>query len=98
MFNEIHPAIQKFMKGFYVWADTTDNQPNPGAEAAAFIKQMLPLYEWDGPGEPFLIQLRAQNAPVYVSHMVIPTGIAGIVAGQIYNPQLSDVAPPPSTG
>lgn len=91
MFNEVHPAIKKFNDWFYSWIDTTDNQPNPGAEAAAFAKQMLPLQTFDGAGEDVLYQINAYSAPVYVAQMVVPTGIAGIVAGQIANPILSDI-------
>lgn len=97
MFDEIPKAFRKFSAGLYQWADKTENLPNAGAEAAAFIKQSLPIQEWDGSGEPTLYQILAQTAPVYVTQMVVPTGIAGIAAGQIYNPQLSDVVPPPST-
>lgn len=86
-----HPAIERFNRWFYSWRDTTDNQPSPGAEAAAFTKQMLPITEWDGSGEPVLGQLSAFAPQVYVQQMVVPTGLAGIEAGQIAHPELSDV-------
>jgi len=80
---QMHPAVKKFSGWLYAWRDTAENQPGPGAEAAAFVRQMLPLYEWDGPGEPVLYQIQAFSRPMVVPQMVIPTGISGIQAGQI---------------
>lgn len=86
----IHPAIKSFFSGLYGYVDTTPNQAYIGAEAQAFAKQSLPLYEWKGPGETVVHQIFAGAPQVYVQHTVVPTGIAGIAAGQIWNGQLID--------
>lgn len=87
----VHPAIKNFFtRGLYGWIDTTGNQPTPGAEASAFAKQMLPIYEWKGPGEVVQKQLYGTAPQVFVQQAVIPTGIAGIGAGQIWNGGLVD--------
>lgn len=84
----VHPVIKNFVGGFYKWIDTQGRQNYIGAEAQAFAEQMLPIYEWKGPGEVVLKQL-IQTAPqVYVTHSVVPTGIAGIAAGQIWQGEL----------
>jgi hypothetical protein len=90
MSNAVHPAIARFNKWFYSWIDTTDLQPTPGAEAAAFAKQMLPIAEWDGSGEPVMYQLQAFAPQIYVNQMIVPTGIAGIAAGQFGPNDLSE--------
>jgi hypothetical protein len=82
-FDQVHTAIKRFNANFYRWTDTTDNQPEPGAEAFAFSSYMLPIQEWIGPGEPVMYQLMAYSRPYYIPQMIIPTGIAGILAGQI---------------
>ncbi len=71
------------LNNFYVWINRTNKQPTPGAEAYAFAKQELPLYEWKGPGEIVRGQFQAFVAPSYVPQSVVPTGIAGIQAGQM---------------
>lgn len=91
MFDEAKAAIAKFARAkFYPYIDTTENQPNPGAEAAAFNSLMLPIVEWDGSGEPFMYQLYGTFPEVYVNQMVVPTGIAGIQAGQVDADNLND--------
>jgi len=72
------------------YVDTSSNQNYIGAEAAAFDRQMLPILEWKGPGEVVQRQLFAGAPPVYVQQVVKPTGIAGIVSGQIWNGGLQD--------
>lgn len=92
--NWVHPAIRQFFQGFYKYTDTSRNQNYIGAEALAFSEQQLPYYMWKGPGEVVLRQA-IQTAPqVYVTHTPVPTGIAGIAAGQMWNGQLYD----PSSG
>lgn len=86
----VHPAIRQFFQGFYKYTDTSRNQNYIGAEALAFSEQSLPPYMWKGPGEVVARQL-IQTAPqVYVTHTPVPTGIAGIAAGQIWNGGLID--------
>ena len=93
-----HVAIAKFMTNFYQWINTTGRQPTPGAEAFAFAKQMLPLYDWKGPGEIVQEQLSAYGGPqVFVPQSVVPTGIAGIQAGQIFLAQLTANPADPET-
>lgn len=78
------PAAYKAMQGaFYRWINTTNKQPTPGAEAFAFASFMLPLQDWKGPGEIVRQQLHLTAPQVYVQQMVIPTGLAGIAAGQV---------------
>lgn len=89
----LHPAINKFIGNFYTWVNTTGKQPTPGAEAIAFQTEMLPLQDWKGPGEVVLTQYRAYAPQVYVPQSTIPTGIAGIQAGQIALAQLMDNPP-----
>lgn len=90
-FDFVHTAIKRFNANFYRWVDTTDNQPEPGAEAFAFTSYMLPIIEWDGPGEPVMYQLQAFSKPYYVPQMTIPTGLAGILAGQIASDDLGEM-------
>lgn len=78
------PAWYKKLQGsFYKWVNTTGNQPTPGAEAFAFSTFMLPLQDWKGPGEIVRQQLHLTAPQVYVQQTVVPTGIAGITAGQV---------------
>jgi hypothetical protein len=93
-----HVALQKFATNFYNWVNTTGRQPTPGAEAFAFAKQMLPLYDWKGPGEIVQEQLRAYGGPqVFIPQSVVPTGIAGIQAGQIFLAELMANPADPNT-
>jgi len=86
----VHPAIKDFFSTFYTFRDTSRAQNYIGAEAVAFETEMLPMLEWKGRGEVVLRQL-IQTAPqVFVTHSVVPTGIAGIAAGQIWNGELVD--------
>lgn len=78
------PAAYKKLQGaFYKWINTTNKQPTPGAEAMAFSTLMLPLQDWKGPGEIVRRQLHLTAPQVYVQQTVIPTGLAGIAAGQV---------------
>ena len=87
----VHPAIREFFTNAITsYRDTSANQNFIGAEAMAFERQMLPLYEWKGPGEVVYKQLIAGQQQVYVQQTVVPTGIAGIGAGQIWNGGLVD--------
>lgn len=86
----VHPAIKNFFAGLYDWVNTSARQNYIGAEAQAFAKQMLPTYEWKGPGEVVRKQLISTAPQVYVTQSVVPTGIAGIAAGQVWNGQLID--------
>lgn len=86
----VHPAIRQFFMGLYGYIDTSARQNYIGAEAQAFAKQSLPLYEWKGPGEVVRHQLIATAPQVAVTQTPVPTGIAGIAAGQIWNGQLID--------
>lgn len=89
----LHPAFQKFIGKYYQWKNTTGQQPTPGAEAFAFSKEMLPLYDWKGPGEIVLQQFNAFAPQVFVPQSVLPTGIAGIQAGTVQLAQLLDNPP-----
>ncbi|MDE2019923.1 MAG: hypothetical protein KGJ13_06295 [Patescibacteria group bacterium] len=86
----VHPVLRKYFTALYGYVDTSPNQNYIGAEAAAFSKQMLPLLEWKGPGEVVDRQLICTAPQVYVTQQVVPTGIAGIAAGQIWNGGLVD--------
>lgn len=87
----VHPRIKAFFIGNpNAWVDQTKNLPTPGTEAFAYAKQMLPILEWKGPGEVVLKQLHLTAPQVYQTQQVIPTGIAGIAAGQIWNGGLID--------
>ncbi len=88
-----HPRIAAFLGKFYTWQNTTGNQPTPGAEAYAFSTEMLPLQDWKGPGEIVRQQFMFTSPQVFVPQSVIPTGIAGIAAGQVAMPQLMDNPP-----
>lgn len=86
----VHPVIRNFFNSLIGYIDTQPRQNYIGAEAQAFARQSLPLYEWKGPGEVVVHQLRATAPQVYVTQSVVPTGLAGIAAGQIWNGQLID--------
>ena len=86
----VHPVVRKLFTSLYGYVDTSYRQNYIGAEAAAFTTQMLPLTEWKGPGEVVLKQLIATAPQVYVTQQVIPTGLAGIAAGQVWNGGLTD--------
>ena len=87
----VHPAIKEFFTSVLTgYVDTSSRQNFIGAEACAFNRAMLPLVEWKGPGEVVRKQLFCTAPQVFVTQAVIPTGIAGIAAGQIWNGQLID--------
>lgn len=92
-FKMFHPVFKRAAGKFYNWLNTTGKQPTPGAEAFAFNSEMLPLYDWKGPGEIVQSQFRAFAPQVFVPQSVIPTGIAGIAAGQVVLGQLMDNPP-----
>lgn len=82
----VHPMVKEFFTtALTSYRDTSRNQNYIGAEAMAYDKQMLPLYEWKGPGEVVQQQLIAMEPPVFQAQQVIPTGLAGIGTGQIWN-------------
>lgn len=85
-----HPSYTAFAGAFYKWVNRTNSLPTPGAEAFAFTSEMLPLQDWKGPGEIVRSQLYLTAPQVYVSQQVVPTGIAGIAAGQIALAALMD--------
>lgn len=87
----VHPAIRDFFNRAIVqYVDTSKNQDFIGARAAAYSQQMLPIYAVKGPGEVTTQQLIATSPQVFVQQTTIPTGIAGIGAGQIWNGGLTD--------
>lgn len=87
----IHPAIKEFFTSAMVsYQPTQGNQNFIGAEAAAYDKQMLPIIDWKGPGEVVLFQMQNTPPQVFVTQSVVPTGIAGIAAGQIWNGGMID--------
>lgn len=89
--NWVHPKIKAmFIGAIGGYIDTSRNQNYIGAEAMAYAKQMLPMYEWKGPGEVVQRQIIATAPQVLVTQSVVPTGIAGIQAGQIWNGELID--------
>lgn len=91
LWDKMHPAIKRFFTTALVrQVDTSENQNYIGAEAVALESEMLPLYALKGPGEVVLHQLMNLVPPVYVQQVVVPTGIAGIGAGQIWNGGLQD--------
>ena len=87
-----HPIIRAFNALFYNWRDTSAKQNFIGAEAAAFTTLMLPLQKLKGPGEVVKKQLMTYAPQVYVTQSVVPTGIAGIQAGQSWQAGLLDNA------
>lgn len=93
LWDYVHPAIKRFFTSSVAgYEDTSQRQNYIGAEAYAFDTQMLPILEWKGPGEIVRKQL-IQTAPqVFVTQQVIPTGIAGIATGQVWNGVLADNA------
>lgn len=87
----VHPAIREFFTSAITsYRDTSKNQNYIGAEAQAFDRRILPYYLDKGPGEIVLKQLMAGAPQVYVQQTPIPTGLAGIQAGQIWNGGMSD--------
>lgn len=87
----IHPAIKEFFtSNITSYRDTSADQNYIGAEAMAFDRRILPYYLDKGPGEIVLKQLMAGAPQVYVTQSVVPTGIAGIAAGQIWNGEMTD--------
>jgi len=87
----MYPFLQSFLRtNFYPFINRTNNLPTPGAEAFAFNGFMLPINEWKGPGEVVRQQLFLTSPQVYQTQTPIPTGIAGIQAGQIALAQLMD--------
>lgn len=87
----VHPAIKEFFTSAVTsYRDTSRRQNYIGAEAFAFDRQMLPYFLDKGPGEIVRHQLFAGAAQVFVTQSVVPTGIAGIAAGQVWNGQLVD--------
>lgn len=90
--RSVHPAIARFMSNFIMprYRDTSRNQNFIGAEAFALENQNLPIYEWKGPGEVVQRQLIATAPQFFQAQQVIPTGLAGIAAGQIWNGGLID--------
>jgi hypothetical protein len=85
-----NPKLKDFFQSFYQWDNTASRQNYIGAEAAAFTEQMLPIDMTKGPGEVVLRQLIATAPQVQVLQQVVPTGIAGIGSGQIWNGGLID--------
>lgn len=87
----VHPMVKEFFTSALTsYRDTSRDQNFIGAEAMAYDKQMLPLYEWKGPGEVVLQQLIAMSPPVFQAQQVVPTGLAGIGSGQIWNGGLAN--------
>lgn len=94
--------MQEFTDRFYLWIDTKNRQPTAGAETFAFARQMLPLMDWKGPGEIVQRNMVITTPQVYVIQQVVPTGIAGIAAGQIaaatLNQSITDMLAQSGTG
>lgn len=89
--RSVHPMVKEFFNTALVgYIDTSNNQNFIGARAAAYDRQMLPLFETKGPGEVVQEQLIAMTPPVYQVKMVIPTGLNGIATGQIWNGGMSN--------
>lgn len=89
--RNVHPKIRDFFTtAITEYIDTSDKQNYIGAGAAAYERQMLPLYALKGRGEVVMQQLISYAPQVYVQQVVKPTGIAGIGAGQIWNGGLQD--------
>jgi len=88
----LHPAISRFVANFILprYQDTSRNQNFIGAEAFALINQNLPIIEWKGPGEVVQRQLIATAPQFFQAQQVVPTGLPGIAAGQIWNGGLID--------
>lgn len=86
----MHPVYKAFAGKFHRWINTTYQQPTAGAEVMAFASEMLPLYDWKGPGEIVRRQFSIIAPQVYQAQQVIPTGLAGIAAGQIVSAALMD--------
>lgn len=77
-------AAHSFFAGTYTYINQTGNLPTAGAEAFAFSQQMLPLLDWKGSGDLVQKNMQINSRQLYVTQSVVPTGIAGIGAGQTY--------------
>ncbi|MDE2019750.1 MAG: hypothetical protein KGJ13_05400 [Patescibacteria group bacterium] len=87
----VHPTIREFFTSAVVsYRNTQSDQNYIGAEAMAFDRLSLPMQLIKGPGEEVLHQLMGTAPQVFVTQSVVPTGIAGIAAGQMWNGQLAD--------
>lgn len=87
-----YDAIHAYFAGTYQYIDTTARQPTPGAAAYAFAQQMLPLLDWKGTGDLVQRNMQITSPQLYVRQSTLPTGIAGIGAGQIFNGNLMDLS------
>ncbi len=86
-----HKKIQEFFTSATTsYRDQSSRQNYIGAEAMAFDRRLLPYYLDKGPGEIVRGQLLAGAPQVYIAQTPVPTGIAGIGAGQIWNGGLVD--------
>lgn len=87
----MHPKVREFFTSALTpYIDQSSRQNFIGAEAMAFEAQHLPYYLDKGPGEIVRGQLMAGAAQVMIAQTPLPTGIAGIAAGQIWNGGLVD--------
>lgn len=77
-----------FTASLYEWANTTQRQPTPGAEAWSFTKQMLPLIDFIGPGEMVQNQFQIYTQPLYVTKQARVQGIPGIAAASVVSQAL----------
>lgn len=82
--QSLYDIAHKSFNGAYTYIDTTARQPAPGAEAFAFAQLMLPLLDWKGPGDIVQRNMQIQSRQLYVTQQVVPTGVAGIAAGQTF--------------
>lgn len=57
----------------------------------AFAQQMLPLQDWKGTGDLVQRNMQITSPQLYVTQSVLPTGIAGIAAGQVFNGNLTNI-------
>lgn len=87
-----YDKMHSVFAGTYQYIDTTGRQPTPGAEAYAFAQQMLPLQDWKGTGDLVQRNMQITSPQLYVTQSTLPTGIAGIGAGQIFNGNLMDLS------
>ncbi|MDE2019971.1 MAG: hypothetical protein KGJ13_06535 [Patescibacteria group bacterium] len=87
----VHPKIREFFTTSVTsYRNTQYNQNYIGAEAMAFDVLQLPLELLKGPGEIVWRQLEGTAPQVYVTQQVVPTGIAGIASGQLWEAGLQD--------
>lgn len=80
--------LKRLRGGFNSWIAT--RFPTPGAENQAYTTNLLPLNWFVGGANLVQGQLGLSQPMVYVQQQSIPTGIAGIVAGQVRVPSLAD--------